>query len=312
VASGYLPIVGYAETSTPEWVSLEYDSTSFQAGTNFTIPVNCGDRSRSLTLGANSLGIPAFILSDNESSSMIVAPTISFDNPANDQTLPDFDFWSLDIENATSGSVMIQYGPASGYAGTNGTDTASYSPFVSVNPLPIPKSFPLFYPPLVAPVNYDAIATLYDSDGNVQAQGSIVFAINGMATGGIPSTTISTNCSYTSSSFLIDPIGNIESGICTAATYLFIPNSSEESDLGGRFTAIQGEVAQKPPFGYFGGIKTALNSFQEGNTSTLELISTSTYAAFGAIFNPIDDGLIVLLWTLFAFWIFHRIRMLEL
>jgi hypothetical protein len=246
----------------------------------------------------NFLGIPA-------------GPSVSFDFPQNGDTVSDFDNWSIKTNNASPGTIQIQYSPVGG-AGSTGTDTIDYSPFVNVNPVPISKGLPLFFPPLLPPVEYVATATLYNFDGSIQAQANTDFFVNPLG-GGETSSSIPTtiNCQITNSSFFDDPIGNIQNGICNALTFLFIPNSAQQKDLNNGFQVSWSQISNRVPFGYGGIIMTALQSFQDG-TTTSTLMSTSTYAALSRVFDPLKTGISFLLILLLAFWIFKFIQHIQL
>jgi hypothetical protein len=246
----------------------------------------------------NFLGIP-------------VGPQISFDFPRNGATVRDFDNWSILTSNASSGNLQIQYSPVNG-AGSTGIDTISYSPFVNVNPVPISKSLPLFFPPLLPPIEYVATATLYNFDGSVQTTANSDFFVNPIG-GGETSSTIPTtiNCRIASSSFFADPIGNIQNGICNALTFLFIPNSAQQKDMSNGFQGAWSQISNRVPFGYAGIITTAFRGFRAGST-TSTLMATSTYAAFARVFNPIKAGIAFLLVLLLAFWIFKFIQHINL
>ncbi|HVO28859.1 MAG TPA: hypothetical protein VMT81_02670 [Candidatus Paceibacterota bacterium] len=241
----------------------------------------------------------------------IPASGISFAFPQNGATVDDFDNWSIQTNNVSDGNLVIQYSPVNG-AGSTGTDTISYSPFVNVNPVPVAKSLPLFFPPLLPPVEYVATATLYNFDGSIQAQANDDFFVNPLGTGETSSSIPTTvNCQITSSSFFADPIGNIQNGICNALTFLFIPNSAQQQDMNNGFQISWSQISNRVPFGYAGIIFTALQSFQEGNSSST-LMATTTYVALAAVFDPLKTGIAFLLILLFAFWIFKFIQHIQL
>ena len=85
--------------------------------------------------------------------------------------------------------------------------------------------------------------------------------------------------------------------------YLFFPNQDNLNKFGDLWAKIQA----KPPIGYFTATRSELANIGTGSAS----ITFDTTAAAGII-SPLRTGLIVLLWILFAFWIFHRLRNLDL
>lgn len=239
------------------------------------------------------------------------ASGISFAFPQNGDTVSDFDNWSISTNNVGDGTLQIQYSPVNG-AGSTGTDTIDYSPFINTNPVPVSKSLPLFFPPLLPPIEYVATATLYNFDGSIQAQTNDDFFVNPLGSGETSSSIPTTiNCQITSSSFFADPIGNIQNGICNALTFLFIPNSAQQQDMSNGFQGAWSQISNRVPFGYAGIIITALQSFQEGNT-TSTLMTSSTYVALAAVFDPLKTGIAFLLILLLAFWIFKFIQHINL
>jgi hypothetical protein len=171
---------------------------------------------------------------------------------------------------------------------------------------------PLFFPPLLPPIEYTAVATLYNFDGSIQAQATTDFFVNPLG-GGETSSSIPTtiNCQITSSSFFADPIGNIQNGICNALTFLFIPNSAQQQDMNNGFQGAWSQISNRVPFGYAGIIMTALQGFQDGST-TSTLMASSTYTALSGVFIPLKTGIAFLLILLLAFWIFKFIQHINL
>jgi hypothetical protein len=232
------------------------------------------------------------------------ASGISFAFPQNGDTVSDFDNWSISTNNVNDGTLVINYSPVNG-AGSTGTDTIDYSPFVNTNPVPVSKSLPLFFPPLLPPVEYTAVATLYNFDGSVQATANTDFFVNPLGSGETSSSIPTTiNCQITSSSFFADPI-------CNALTFLFIPNSAQQQDMSNGFQGAWSQISNRVPFGYAAIITTAFGQFQDG-TTTSTLISTTTYTALSSVLSPLKTGIAFLLILLLAFWIFKFIQHIKL
>ena len=238
-------------------------------------------------------------------------------NPFNGETTQDFYAWSVaayDLSATTSYRFDVYYSQFGGSITYHDTDgTGQYPQSTSTITDTIQKTQPLLYPPATSTA-WTAYATLSNFyTGEVIASSSaIVFGIIPIS-GETSSTlgTFTTNCSFTSSSFLADPIGNIQTGICSALVFLFIPNSAQQSDILSRFNVIKTQVSTKPPFGYFNSIYNSFQSFQEG-TSGVQLIDASGSAAMSPVFGSLDTGISVVVWALFGFWIFHRARLIEL
>jgi len=85
--------------------------------------------------------------------------------------------------------------------------------------------------------------------------------------------------------------------------WLFFPDQANLT----RFGDLWDTIRLKPPIGYFTAAKDELALVGVGSAS----ITFDTTAAAGII-TPLRTGIIVILWVLFAFWIFHRLRNLDL
>ena len=85
--------------------------------------------------------------------------------------------------------------------------------------------------------------------------------------------------------------------------WLFFPDQANLE----RFGNLWDTIRLKPPIGYFTAAKDELGLVSVGSAS----ITFDTTAAAGII-TPLRTGIIVILWVLFAFWIFHRLRNLDL
>lgn len=255
--------------------------------------------------------------------------TVSLSEAQNGVISPDFANWVISYTGlpASSSYLEVRYGQNS--STLTYSEKISFSPFINLSPIAIVKTQPLWFPPLTIPATWYAMVSVLDYSNNVLVSSPLssfyidpghsappvtttsIMAVYNSLSGGETSSTIATtvNCQYTSSSFIADPVGNIQNGICNALSFLFLPNSPEQKDISNRFTSLGTQVKTKPPFGYFTSGYGALSNFQDNGTSTLMTASTS--AAFGVIFTPIDDGITVLLWFGFVFWVIRTFRNLN-
>jgi hypothetical protein len=99
--------------------------------------------------------------------------------------------------------------------------------------------------------------------------------------------------------------------VCAAVGYLFYPSDEQQESLGDTYGFLTSSISSKPPLGYFDAITIALDNIN-GGTSTISLMSASNTAAFSGVFTPLKTGLTWILWFLFGFWIFHRIRLMTI
>jgi len=237
-------------------------------------------------------------------------------------TIPDFHAWVIDWSGAVPyGVIHVAYGFSTSTFEYN--DTADFSPYVSSNPFAFNKTQPLFYVPLSNPATWYAQA--YDVGATETVYSVIVsFQVSPEASPpasststilagflGIPTSTITEvgSCSTLTST---DPFG-IEMFICNALNFLFVPNTAEQQNLGVLFSGLQTTYGNKPPFGYFTAISTAISAFNiEGTSTSIFDLDATTTAGVAGVFNPLDLGLASIVWLLTAFWVFHRARTIQL
>lgn len=233
---------------------------------------------------------------------------ITMSLPVSSSTQPDFQNWKVITGDASPGTITIHYG----LSGVNFqyTDTVDYSPFVNTNPLSIYKHYPLWFPPLTIPAEWQVYAELNMATSTATSTVVDFFIDPGYATT-TPSSTLL--CDVSTGGILVDPIGNVQDGICRAFTYLFIPKDWATQDLAAKYTALYTSLQDKPPFGYLAAITTdmaALNAPTSG-TST-QLMNASATIAFAPLLSPLDNGMAIIIVLLLVLWIFHRARLIEL
>lgn len=234
-------------------------------------------------------------------------PSFSFLIPEDGSTSPDFASWVVDIENATSGLLEIDYSP-SGNAFFNASDSELFAVGVSAIPAVVPKTILLAQ--LSTTTSWAAQANLWVNGTDYY---SSIINFNILPSGSTYQPTYyQAFCSFTSSSFLADPVGNIQNAICNSFAYLFIPSPSQQVAVSSQFSGIKNAVATKPPFGYFTAIQGVLYNASSVPSSSLVIVNASTAAAFSSILSPLNNLFSVILWILFAFWLFHTMRNIKL
>lgn len=259
---------------------------------------------------------PYFILIDNQN--------LNFYIPTNGITTNDFNDWKvsgLDLSTTSTYRIDVIYnmvGSPTQYDDFNlQNSTYSYGIFT------IHKNNLLWFPPLATTTQWNATAYLYicnpndlsacastDFIGNAIATTTISFFVNAPTP---PPTTTSTPsyCNFTQYSFWIDPFGNTENAICNAFVSMFTLTESDTQNLSNKVTSVYSQIQKKPPFGFFNSISNAIGSMGI-NSSTNQLINSSSSASFGKIFSPLKDGISVLFGLLFSFWLIWRISHFEL
>jgi hypothetical protein len=245
-------------------------------------------------------------------------PQIFFSFPADNATTTIFDLWQIGFSgfpasNTYDGTLAIYYG-------VNGTssvyaDTTAFAPNGS-------SSGTIYVPRTAAPLwNFgDPVPILWAAYGvltpaattTIFTTGDTIF-FNVYPTGINPSSTppTTTSCRFTSSSFLGDPVGNIEQGICEAAVYLVIPGTAQQQDLATHFNDIRTAVSPKPPFGYFFGMISAFGAIGNGS-STISVWTAQIVDAFSVILDPVDAAFAALVGILFILWLLNRIGIINL
>lgn len=95
------------------------------------------------------------------------------------------------------------------------------------------------------------------------------------------------------------------SGLFAMLKALFIPSQN----IFDKFTNLIQAIAPKPPIGYFFAIKDIISGVGATSTATFVLPGV---ASLGTFFDPIKTGISFLLWFGFIFWIFNRVRHLDI
>lgn len=103
--------------------------------------------------------------------------------------------------------------------------------------------------------------------------------------------------------------GLFQYGLCNLAVYLFQPTT----DVLGNWESLGDFLTTKPPLGYFYAVKNSIVT--NISTTTTSTIEQPVLFQEGDIFNPFHimrSAFVWILWIVFAFWVFNRIRHFEL
>jgi hypothetical protein len=275
-------------------------------------------------IGTSSLAVPTtdanvkevyFNILSNTSSTPI-SPVVFFSVPSAGSTSTDFqNFQAVYSGIATSSATSSAYivftanclsGTCSqpGQIGSGSQQSFRHPDLPDTTTLPggvysIPKNFPL------VPGLWQGIVCVEDNTGScvtALASTTITFTITSPVNPGITpigtSTTITT-CDPTS--------GLISNSLCQAFVWLFYPSQSSLN----QFATIKATYQNKPPFGYFPLIQTAISNLSNG-TSSVVLITTSTESSFDVVFGTIKTGISWVLYFLLGWWIFHKFKNIDL
>lgn len=228
----------------------------------------------------------------------VASSSIAFVFPVEATSTLDFSNWVLNYQYATAsasgfgGQLAVKYGFGTT---TIGIDTIIVGQNTTSTQIMIHKSAPLFLG------NWGAYAVLFDDNGaNVANAPTIGFTITNPS---VPVVLCNSTSSY----------AFITNAICDALVFLFIPSTDAVNRFQDFTTSTQNGITlfYKAPFGYFTAVKTALEGLTAG-TTTLVLVSTTTLSAFSSFFTPLKLGLGIILWLIFAIWIIHRIKVLDI
>ena len=258
----------------------------------------------------------AYVLADTEYSAMnwtfeLPPSTIEMHFPTDNQTstASNFPYWEADmhVNTSTIAGTMIY---ARIYFDT-ATHTSQYSYFIDTNGWPLSSwtgDATVLIPhltlnPFAFNTTYFAYANILDNTGGVYATSSLISFTTGNYSNMVETSTILTpQFPVEEASSTCTGYGWIGSELCQVGVFLFIPSSRALRN----FVNIKNAVANKPPFGYFSEIQTALTGLS--NSSTSVIISSSTAATFSSVFGRIRTAMTWILWLVFGFWLFHRIR----
>lgn len=115
-----------------------------------------------------------------------------------------------------------------------------------------------------------------------------------------PSASTTTSTAITTAN-ICDPESNfIIYGFCR----LFVPQASDFF----AFNALKNLYINKPPFGYFAPTVALLQNLGTASSS----VDLPDLTDFAGVFGPIRTGVDELLWIVFVFWLFHKMRNIEL
>lgn len=229
---------------------------------------------------------------------------VNFKIPTNATTTADFDYWLLQYNFADGidigfgspdvGQLKINYGLST--STLNKTDTLNVFMWASSTAI-IAKSNAL------APGLWYANAVLYSSSSVIVASSTISFTILDFES---LYPIVPTSTEITSSSTCSSSEGLFTKGFCYILNFLFVPSQGSVN----RYTNLIGYIEKKPPMGYFTEVKSALSGFTTSTTSTFALADISSIP--NSPVSILKDALVWLLWFVFGFWLFHRVRYLQL
>lgn len=222
---------------------------------------------------------------------------VSLAFPLANSSTTDFNQWSVNYNSlAPQNQIFVWYQPLI-FTSTTWSDFTTNTVPANNSVIWIPKSHAL--PPNLYRVWIEMIGIDLNENILFDASSSpITFSIGAGPPPIITIPTITIDCSGTISLLGFNP--------CEAAVYLFIPKTESFS----QFSALFSQLQNKPPFGYFSAIQSAIATLNASSTPAFSLPNLSGFDTL--LFNPIKAGLDWILWILFGFWIFKKFRHIQL
>jgi len=231
-------------------------------------------------------------------------PTISISYPTGGNiTCPANTFcsqpinWIFSANNLTAGSSTIVY---MNYQQGNSIDPTKYTNVDTLFFTPTSTSYSnsiQIGTYLTADLNYTVRADLYipPAGSPVATSTPITFSYSA---GGYTYTTstgfVGTTCNSTSVDFL--------TGLLCSA---FVPQQISLT----QFNTLYTKVSNKPPIGYLSAISTLISGT---STATTAIDNLNIPAGTSSPFTILRSGMIWILWLLFGFWVFTKIRHFQL
>jgi len=139
---------------------------------------------------ASGSGIDDIFIQLADDNDFSPGPGIDWNTLTDGGTFSDFNYWDLNLTSVNQNDyVSVVYSPLVGGESSEETyvDTKTWRIPLAVSPFLVPKSEPLWHPPYLQNVEWEAVAYLFDSSGNTLAFTDVIdFTINGSA----PATTL--------------------------------------------------------------------------------------------------------------------------
>jgi len=281
--------------------------------------------------GGTALDYPMFFqLCNGACEDPVVGPPpdeISITYPENATSTADFAIFSTSYNlysTTTNPSIFILYDTASSTiaSATSSVSTALYRDYLIISTATgtaitsvVPKYHNLtigqtYYAkaflqdfgscPVIGPCLNPSVSVLDESP-------MISFTVSGP---GAMSTYFPTPTSTATSSEWVltcdEQDGLFSKSICYVFKYTLFPSGSTLE----AYSDLRDDLSNKPPFGYFSLVSSAINDINFSATSSSSTVDLSNLNA--PFFSVIKEVIQYLLWILFVFWLFSKIREINL
>jgi len=274
-----------------------YDEGEFCDGGNnpYTNPCNDG-----------GLADAYFVFS--ESGELPPADSIEITYPENEST-PFYDFsnWIVEFTTATSTTATsTDYYIKEVYVGSTTSTIENLSGGASFgeSPLDVPNN--LIFNPNYTYYAQARLIYYVTPNFNLVATSSIISFTpsseteTGIGEGLYPMPISTSTIEFWS--ITCDPeSGFFQNSLCNLARFLFVPTQLSVTNL----INLKDDIADKPPFGYFGLIKDALSDLSATGTPAFTLVGVEALEI--DFLDKIKDAIKIILYLVFGFWLLRRV-----
>lgn len=286
----------YYFLATSTWANEKFYRIKFEQGGDYTF-----------SLKALNSDIIYYVMADTTEEALYgFQNTIAITYPPNATSTPDFGNFLLNWYALTPASTYVWVGYGATSTAWTFTDESGAGTENQNTNVVFPKMN------LLNQGSYYAQAKLFEYDANynkIYLATSSLISFDILAGTYIPFfyPTPTSTASSTEWSFTCDPeSGFFANSLCMLAQFLFMPKQEDFN----KFNDLKAALENKPPVGYFYLIKNSLLGLNSSSSAAFNLPQDASLSDY--IFNPVRNGISFILWLIFGFWVFNRIRHLQL
>jgi len=231
---------------------------------------------------------------------------LAFTSPTSGQNLDDFATWGLEYAYSTStplgggtgsSTIVVYYSKTSSSTAAYSDSDTAYQVTTDMQTAAVPKGRSLIQIPETNGQSWWTWAKLFDFYGNQAAvttpfQFTVDFPTGQDFTSASSTADLATTCDTGSGAFA--------NSLCKLLQAVFYPSQQSIDN----FSSLKEAMQNKPPFGYFTALSTALSDLSASSSASVDL---SDLSGIG-IFDDFRTLISWVLWLLFGFWIYNKFR----
>lgn len=231
---------------------------------------------------------------------------LAYTSPTSGQNLDDFATWGLEYSYSTStplgggtgsSTIVVYYSKTSSSTATYSDSDTAYQVTTDLQTAAVPKGHSLIQIPEVNGQQWWTWAKLFDFYGNQAAattpfQFTVDFPTGQDFTSASSTADLATTCDTSSGAFA--------NSLCKLLQAVFYPSQQSIDN----FSSLKEAMQNKPPFGYFTALYSAISNISASATSTVDLSDLSGID----IFDDFRTLISWVLWLLFGFWVYNKFR----